>query len=349
MLPTGIHFDSYAAETRVLKTPRSRVWMLALAAGLLVAPFFVGAYLTGIASEMFITLMAVYGLYVTVGMAGQINIAQSAFVGVGAFVAAKLSGYGLPVLLVIPVAALCTGLVSILFALPAARVKGLYLALTTLAAQAMFPIIIYALPAGALGGLAGLPVEPLSLFGFDFGSPTHLYYFTLAIVAILTVSVFRLQHSRFGRAMIAVRDNDVAAEVMGIPVLRVKVMSFFVGSLFAGVAGACMAYVLQFVTASSFTLFASVWYLGMLIVGGLHSPLGAILGVVFITVVQESLHKVANTLMQLGAGGGGTLFALTSIILGGCILLALIFEPRGLAHRWAVLRNAFQIWPFPRN
>jgi branched-chain amino acid transport system permease protein len=87
----------------------------------------------------------------------------------------------------------------------------------------------------------------------------------------------------------------------------------------------------------------------MLIVGGLHSPLGAILGVVFITVVQESLHKVANTLMQVGAGGGGALFALTSIILGGCILLALIFEPRGLAHRWAVLRNAFQIWPFPRN
>lgn len=270
MLPTGIHFESYVAETRILKTRRSQVWMAALVVGLLVAaPYFAGAYLTGIASEMFITLMAVYGLYVTVGMAGQINIAQSAFVWVGAFAAAKLSGYGMPVFLVIPIAALCTGLVSILFALPAARVKGLYLALTTLAAQAMFPSSIHALPAGWLGGLAGMPVEPLSLFGYDLGSPARLYYFTLAIVAVLTVSAFRLHHSRFGRAMIAVRDNDVAAEVMGIPVLKVKVMSFFVGSLFAGVAGACMAYVLQFVTASSFTLFASVWYLGMLIVGGL--------------------------------------------------------------------------------
>ncbi|WP_439574756.1 branched-chain amino acid ABC transporter permease [Phreatobacter sp.] len=349
MLPTGIHFQSYAAETRVLKTRRSQAWAMILAVTLLGAPVFAGAYLTGIATEMFITLMAVYGLYVTVGMAGQINIAQSAFVGVGAFTAAKLSTWGLPVLLVIPLAALVTGFASILFALPAARVKGLYLALTTLAAQAMFPIIIYALPADWVGGLAGMPVEPLSLFGFDLGSPARLYYFTLAIVAILTVSVCRLQHSRFGRAMVAVRDNDVAAEVMGIPVLRVKVMAFFVGSLFAGIAGACMAYFLQFVTASSFTLFASVWYLGMLIVGGLHSPLGAILGVVFITVLQESLHKVANTLMQAGAAGGGVLFALTSIILGGCILLALIFEPRGLAHRWAVLRSAFQIWPFPRN
>ncbi|MCA3513147.1 MAG: branched-chain amino acid ABC transporter permease, partial [Rhodobacter sp.] len=118
MLPTGIHFESYAAETRVLKTRRSQVWLAILVAALLVAPFFAGAYLTGIASEMFITLMAVYGLYITVGMAGQINIAQSAFVGVGAFAAAKLSGYGVPVFLVIPLAAFCTGCVSVLFALP---------------------------------------------------------------------------------------------------------------------------------------------------------------------------------------------------------------------------------------
>ena len=349
MLPTGIHFESYAAETRVLKTLRSRIWALILALGLLCAPLFAGAYLLGVASEMFITLMAVYGLYVTVGMAGQINIAQSAFVGIGAFAAAKLSSYGQPVFVVIPLAALAAGSVSILFALPAARVKGLYLALTTLAAQAMFPIVIYALPASWLGGLAGMPVEPLTLFGADLGTPAGFYYFTLALVALLTISAFRLQHSRFGRAMMAVRDNDIAAEVMGIPVMRVKLMAFFVGSLFAGVAGACLAYFLQFVTAASFTLFASVWYLGMLIVGGLHSRLGPILGVVFITVLQEGLHKVANTLMQAGSGSGGMLFALTSIILGGCILLALIFEPRGLAHRWSVLRNAFQIWPFPRN
>ncbi|MFN6952840.1 MAG: branched-chain amino acid ABC transporter permease, partial [Albidovulum sp.] len=161
--------------------------------------------------------------------------------------------------------------------------------------KTLFPALIAALV------LAGLPSAALAYIGPGVGAGAIaavlgvLGSIFLAIVAVLTVSVFRLHHSRFGRAMIAVRDNDVAAEVMGIPVLRVKVMSFFVGSLFAGIAGACMAYFLQFVTASSFTLFASVWYLGMLIVGGLHSPLGAILGVVFITAVQESLHKVANT------------------------------------------------------
>jgi len=169
------------------------------------------------------------------------------------------------------------------------------------------------------------------------------------LVALLTVAVFNLRRSRFGRAMMAVRDNDVAAEVMGIPVFRVKVLAFFVGSLFAGVAGACTGYFLQFVTVSSFTLFASVWYLGMLIVGGVHSPIGAILGVVFVTLLQEALHDVTNMFIQSGRTAGGALFALTSIVLGAGILLALIFEPRGLQHRWSVLRTAFQLWPFPRN
>lgn len=350
MLPTGIHCESYAAEARVLKTARARLWTVALVIALFLVPLVAGAFMLGIMAHMFITLMAVYGLYVTVGMAGQINIAQSAFVGVGAIAAAKLSGYGLPFWAVIPAAALVTGLVSVLFALPAARVKGFYLALTTLAAQVMFPIIILALPMDWLGGLAGIAVDPIRLGGLTLGTPLHFYYFTLVLVLLLSVAAFNLHRSRFGRSMIAVRDNDVVAEVMGIAVLRTKVMAFFTGSLFAGVAGACTAYFLQYVTVESFTLFASVWYLGMLIVGGTRSPLGAILGVVFITFLQEGLHELATVIMQAGASSsGGMLFALTSIVLGGCILIALIFEPRGLAHRWSVLQTAFQLWPFPRN
>ncbi len=350
MLPTGVHFDTYVSEARVLKTRRSVLWTLALAAGLLAAPLAAGPYLLGVLTHMFITLIAVYGLYVTVGLAGQINIAQSAFVGIGAFAAARLSAEGAPFWLAVPAAALITASVSVLFALPAVRVKGFYLALTTLAAQVMFPIVVLALPMSWLGGLVGLSVEPPSLGAHVIRSPLDFYYFTLVSVALATIAAWNLPRSRIGRAFAAVRDNDKAAEVMGVPVARTKLLAFFAGSLFAGVAGACTAYTLQFVTVSSFTLFASVWYLGMLIVGGAGSPLGAVLGVVFITLLQEGLHEFANTLLQSGVvAGGGALFALTSIALGGCILLALIFEPRGLAHRWAVLRAAFQLWPFPRN
>jgi branched-chain amino acid transport system permease protein len=347
MLPAGVHFESYGGEAALLKTTRARVAVLALIAALLAAPLVSGAYLHGVATQAFITLIAVLGLHVTVGMAGQINIAQSAFVGVGAFATAKLAGYGLPFWVIIPAAALITGAVSVLFALPAARVKGFYLALTTLAAQVLFPIVILGLPSDWLGGLVGMPVEPLNVAGHPIASPIAFYYFTFALAVVMSLAAFNLHRSRFGRALKAVRDNDVAAEVMGINVLRVKLSAFFAGSMFAGVAGACTAWFLQFVTAESFTLFASVWYLGMLIVGGLQHPIGAILGVLFITALQEGLHESATAIMRGTHDMGGAIFAATNVALGACILLALIFEPRGLVHRWMVLKNTLQLWPFP--
>lgn len=350
MRPTGIWFDSYAAEARVLETRRSRLFGLALLAGLLSLPLLAGPWLLGEFTFFFITLIAVYGLCVTVGMAGQINIAQSAFVGVGAFTAAKLSFAGVPFWLVLPIAALVTGAVSVVFALPAIRVRGFYLALTTLAAQVMFPIVIMALPMAWLGGLVGLPVAAPQLGGLNLGTPMGLYYLALVVTLFCTWAVFNIPRSRFGRALRAVHDNDTAADVMGIPTARIKIQAFFVGALFAGVAGALTAYFLQFVTAQNFTLFASVWYLGMLIVGGLHSPLGAILGVAFITVLQEGLHTIGNIALQAQGGlGGGTVFALNTVVLALCILLALIFEPRGLAHLWHTIKTAFRLWPFPRN
>lgn len=350
MRPTGIWFSSYAAEARQLETPRSRIWLGLFGVALLCLPLVAGTWVLGEMTNLFITLIAVSGLYVTVGMAGQINIAQSAFVGVGAFTAAKLSGMGAPIWLVIPAAALVTGAVSVLFALPAARVKGFYLALTTLAAQVMFPIVIFALPMSWLGGLVGMPVMPPRLFGMNLGTPGGLYLIGLVFAALAVWTTYNLPRSRIGRAFRAVHDNDSAAGVMGIPVTRIKIAAFFTGALYAGVAGAILAYLLQFVTVSSFTLFASVWYLGMLIVGGLHSPLGPVLGVLFVTLVQEGLHSVGNAILQSGSGlGGGAVFAASSVVLGLCILAALIFEPRGLAHLWTQVMTAFRLWPFPRN
>lgn len=350
MRPTGISFDSYSAEARVLETRRSRLWLIALLGVLALLPLAAGPWLLGELTHLYITLIAVYGLYITVGMAGQINIAQSAFVGVGAFTAAKLSAMNIPFWLVIPAAALITGMVSVLFALPAARVKGFYLALTTLAAQVMFPIVILALPMSWLGGLVGMPVYSPEVFGMSLGTPSGFYLMAFVLTCIATWCAFNLPRSRIGRALRAVHDNDTAAGVMGIPVTRIKIQAFFAGALFAGVAGALTAYFLQFVTVSSFTLFTSVWYLGMLIVGGLHSPLGPILGVIFVTIIQEGLHTLSNVLLQSGSGiGGGAVFALSSILLALCILIALIFEPRGLAHLWNTTMTAFRLWPFPRN
>ncbi len=350
MLPTGVNFETYASEARIFTTTRSRVGILSLIGVLLVVPLLSGPYILGVAAQASISLIAVLGLHVTVGMAGQINVAQSAFVGVGAFLTAKLAGYGLPVWIVIPLVALATGLVGVVFALPAARVKGFYLALTTLAAQVLFPIVILGLPSGWLGGLVGMPIESLVIAGYTLASPRAFYYFTLILALVMTCAAFNLHRSGFGRALKAVRDNDTTAEVMGIDVLRTKIYAFFVGSMFAGVAGACTAWFLQFVTVESFTLFASIWYLGMLIVGGIQSPIGSILGVLFVTAFQEGLYELGGTIMRSNAPeAGGFIFAATNVLLGVALLLVLIFEPRGLAHRWSVLQNNLQLWPFPHR
>lgn len=347
MLPTGVFFLSHAAEARLLRTARARTLVGLLICGLAALPWLSSDYVLGVGVQLFISLIAVLGLHVTVGMAGQINIAQSAFVGVGAFATAKLAGYGLPFWAVMPLSALITGAVSVVFALPAARVKGFYLALTTLAAQVLFPIVILGLPSDWLGGLVGMPVDPLVIAGSTISTPSQFYYFTLVIALVMCCAAFNLHRSGFGRALKAVCDNDVAAEVMGIDVLRLKIAAFFVGSLFAGVAGACTAWFLQFVTVESFTLSASIWYLGMLIVGGAYSPVGAILGAVFITGFQEGLHEIGTQVLRDAHEAGGMIFAATNVTLGVSILLVLILEPRGLAYRWSVLKDAIALWPLP--
>lgn len=349
-LPTGVRFRTHAEEARYIRTPPQAAWFIALIIGLLALPQIVGLYLTGVLSVMFITLMAVYGLQVTVGTAGQINVAQSAFMGLGAYAAAKLSNAGAPFWLSIPAAGLVAGVISILFALPAIRVKGFYLALTTLAAQVMFPIVVLGLPVNWLGGPNGIAVDPINIAGYDFGSPVEMYYFTLLGVALCSIFAFNIQRSRFGRALRAVRDNELAAEVTGVDVKYYKIMSFFAGSLFAGVAGGFFAYYIRYVTTENFGLLLSVWYLGMLIVGGLASPLGAILGTAFFTFVQELFHSLGETMLASFPNlGGGLIFATSNVMLGVCILLALIFEPRGLAHRWNTLKATYRIWPFPHD
>lgn len=349
-LPTAVRFESHAEEARYIRTTPQAAWFIAFIAGLLVLPHVVGLYVTGVLSVMFITLMAVYGLQVTVGTAGQINVAQSAFMGIGAYAAAKLSNMEVPFWLAIPTAGLVAAIISIVFALPAIRVKGFYLALTTLAAQVMFPIIVLGLPVAWLGGPNGIAVDPITVAGYTFGTPIEMYYFTLFGVAICSVFAFNIQRSRFGRALRAVRDNELAAEVTGVDVKYYKIMAFFAGSLFAGIAGGFFAYYIRYITTENFGLLLSVWYLGMLIVGGLSSPLGAILGTVFFTFVQELFHGLGEIMLASFPNiGGGLIFATSNVMLGICILLALIFEPRGLAHRWTMLKATYRIWPFPHD
>lgn len=350
MLPSGVFFSSHVREAGLLRTGLQRAWFAAFVAAVFMAPLVIGAHALGVATMLLITMVAVLGLQITTGMAGQLNLGQSAFVGVGAFAAAKLAALGVPGLLTIPAAGAAAGASSVLFGLPAARVKGFYLALTTLAAQVMFPILIIRLPTAWFGGANGLPVDPPALAGVRFASPAMIYLLCAAVALVMGLFAFNLGRSRVGRAFRALRDNDIAASVLGIAPLRYKVLAFFAGAFFAGVAGALYAYDVRYVTVEQFTLWQSVWYVGMLLVGGLGTPLGAVLGVVAVTLLQEALRDWGGALLDAGLGlQGGFVFASTNVLLGGIILLALIYEPNGLAHRWGLIKRAYRIWPYPRG
>lgn len=352
-LPSGVHFSSHAAERALVRTGPQRLWLAAFLLACVAMPWVGGDYLLGVLTLAGVTLVAVLGLQVTVGLAGQLNLGQSAFVGVGAFVAAALAGQGWSPWLCIPAAAFGAGAVSVLFGLPAVRIKGFYLALTTIAAQIMFPIVMIRLPDRWFGGTAGLPVDPPVVFGVAADTPRAIYWLVLAVVAVAFLGAANLGRSRIGRAFRAMRDNDIASSVIGVDLARTKILAFFAGAFYAGISGALYAYYVRYVSTDQFTLWLSVWYVGMLIVGGLHTPLGAVLGVLAITVLHEGVHAIGAKSLLLLSGisnvSGGTVFALTNVVLGGVIVLMLLFEPLGLAHRWTLLKAAYRIWPYPRG
>ena len=350
MLPSGVHFKDHGEELRLLRTGPQRAALALLLAALAAFPFVTSTYGVGLAITVAITIVAVVGLQITVGMAGLLNLGQSAFVGVGAFTAAALyANYGVPMLPAIALAGLASGLVSIVFSLPAIRIRGLYLALTTIAAQVVFPVVVLRLPTSWFGGSAGIGIDRIQLFGLPVETPAAFYYVAVGVMLVMLLIAFNLQRSHVGLVFRAIRDNDIASSVLGVQLGRYKILAFFAGAVFAGVAGGLYAFYIRYVTTDQFTIWLSIWYLGMLIVGGLSGPLGAILGTLVVTVLQEAIHWGGNRMMAaMPQLSGGVIFSVTNIVLGAAIIYMLIREPHGLNHRWSVLKSAYRIWPYPR-
>ncbi|MDY7036376.1 MAG: branched-chain amino acid ABC transporter permease [Thermodesulfobacteriota bacterium] len=350
LLPCGVYFETYRQKKTYLHTGPQWACLIGFIILLLFLPHLVSLRFTGIINMMSIILIAVVGLQITIGYTGQINLGQSAFMGMGAFVAASLANnLNWPFWITIPCGGLGGAFLGAIFALPVSRIKGFYLALTTLAAQIMFPLIIMHLPKKLFGGAFGMRLEPARFLGITLDSDRSLYYFDIIIASIMILFAFNLVRSRIGRAFMVIRDNDIAAEIIGINIFFYKTLAFFIGAFYAGVAGALWAYYIRYIGVDQFTLYFSIWYVGMLIVGGMGSVLGAILGTVFIRTLQESVTYLGPFLVQIfpQTGGPEIWFAGMNILLGAVIILFLIFEPRGLAHRWNIIKTSYRIWPFP--
>lgn len=336
----GAFYESYAADMSLLRTRWQWLWLSLLLLALLLLPTVLAPEWVRFVTLTEIIIIAVLGLQILVGIAGQVSVGQSAFMGVGAYLAAiAATKLGLPFPLPIVFAAFGTALVGMVFGLPAARIRGFYLALTTLAAQFTFDFAMPRLPSEWFGGSAGIAVAAPSV---------GMYWVVLPVLVAAVFAALFILRSAVGRAFIAVRDNDLAAEVTGINVTAYKVLAFGVASFYAGTAGALLAYQNQIVQFEQFTLFASIWYLGMLVVGGMGSILGAVLGTIFLRLVQEILLLLGPMLASSLPGGRYDIaYPMVDVFSGAAIILFLVYQPRGLAHLYRRAERFFRLWPFP--
>jgi branched-chain amino acid transport system permease protein len=350
LLPCGVHFRTYRGDRAYLHTKAQWVWFIAFFILLFLLPQLISIGFIAMINVTAIMIIAVVGLQITSGYAGQVNLGQSAFMGMGAFVTASLAAnVNLPFWLSIPAGGVGGALFGALFGLPALRIKGFYLALTTIAAQIIFPLFIMSLPDKWCGGAIGLQIDPARLGDIAFDTDKSLYSLIMGVTIMMVYFAFNLVRTRVGRAFVAIRDNDIAAQIMGINLFTYKTLAFFIGAFYAGVAGGLWAYHLRYVGADQFTFYYSIWFVGMLIVGGLGSVLGAILGTVFLRALQEFVTFLGPLLVNVfpNIGGAQLWFAGMNILLGGVIILFLVYEPRGLAHRWNILKTNYRVWPFP--
>jgi branched-chain amino acid transport system permease protein len=322
---------------------RRWLWPALLAAVLIALPLFVPRYWVYFAGLLGINIVAAHGLNIMMGYTGLLSLGHAAFLGVGAYTVALAQIHlGLPFWITIPLGGLAAAVIGVGFGLPSLRIRGLYLVIATLAAQFILNFVFVHWQK-VTNGDVGLTVQPASVFGFLLNNETRIYYLILALTAGMTLFVMNVINSRVGRAFIAVRERDLTAQVLGVEIVRYKLAAFALGSFYAGVAGGMLAYFNQFVNPEQFGLLLSVFFLSAVIVGGMGSILGAVLGAIFMTVLPELLREGA---LAIGATFGfdiaSILVPLRETVFGLLIVTFLILEPRGLAQLWKRLRHKFQ-------
>jgi branched-chain amino acid transport system permease protein len=311
---------------------------------LFASPFFLSDRLVTLMTMIGIAIVSVHGLNILTGYCGQISIGHAGFMAVGGYTSAiLLVKLGWPFWLTLPCGALAAGIAGLIFGLPSLKIKGFYLIMATIAAHFIIVWLILQLH-GLTGGGDGFTVPRTDLAGIALKSKRSFFYLVMAFACLATYTAQNIVRTRAGRAFVAIRDNDLAAEVMGINLWSYKLQAFFIGCVYAGLAGALLVHYFAYASVELFPFMDSVWYLGMLIVGGMGSTMGAIFGAVSLKLLDELVTIVGPILSAAVAPQAAA--ALGLIARGLIIILFLIFEPRGLAHRWEIIKAYFKLWPF---
>ncbi len=333
-MPAGVFKESYLELMGYLRYPIHRVAAVLAALALLAVPLAAGAFAANRLAFYMIFLVAVMGLNIITGLAGQISLAHAALMGAGAYTAAWLTLHGVNILLALPVAGLAAAAVGTLLSLPSFRLKGYYLAMASIAAQE----ILFYIYQRWVAPDQYMEVNPDAkvLAGIDLGRSPFLYYTVLAVTVLAAWTASNIGRSGLGRAMKAVRDNDVSAEIVGINVARTKALAFAVGSFYAGLAGGLLALYLSAIDYDNFTLEQSIDMLAMVLVGGAGRVVwGSLLGLAALMAGQSLLEMVF---------AGNPVYRY--LLLGSVVAFFVVKEPEGLIAMLRRVKEYFRLWPF---
>ena len=338
--------ETYEKDMEIFQTTFAKAWLYGFIIFLYIFPLFASKYFLYIGNLMAIFVIGAIGLNLLTGFAGQISLGHGAFVGIGAYASAYLtSNLGLPFWVALPCAGLITALIGMIFGIPSLRLKGLYLAIATLAAQFIIEYVIVHWEA-VTNGVLGKMVPFASIFGYQFDNDRKYFYLSVTLAIILTIFAKNIVRTKTGRAFVAVRDNYIAAEIIGVDIFKYKLYAFAISSFYAGIAGSLWAHYLTLITPEHFTISVSIEYLAMIIIGGLGSLIGTIYGTVFLIILPEFLRFISGIVSHSYPQIVDLFAAVREGVFGLVIILFLLFEPKGMAHRWQIIKAYFKLWPF---
>lgn len=349
-VPSGVYHETYAASHGWWQTRFVQGKMALLLLFVATLPLYANLYVVSVANITLYTVLSALGVQLLTGYCGQITLGHAAFIAVGAYVTAMgVLFWGLPYPVAAVLGCLLAGLWSVVFGLPSARIKGFYQIMTTMAAQFItvdFIITHYVSRVGGREHYFSLPPGTITIGGFPVDDEIKVYYLAAVLTIICFVALANVLRTKVGRAWIAIRDNDIAAEAMGVNVVAYKLLAFFAASVLAGVAGAVWIPSLLFVSPEHFQLSWGLWVVGVILIGGLGSLHGVVFGSLFVTVILELLKLAVIPLSDYYPALAERFLYVKEAAFGLAIVLFLLYEPRGLAYRWQQIKNYFNLWPF---
>jgi branched-chain amino acid transport system permease protein len=330
----------YFEDIKIFKETSTLVWFLLVMALLLFAPIFVGDYVVYMLSLTAIYTIVSLGLNLLSGFAGQISLGHAAFMAVGAYSSAYLTvKLGLPFWFALPASGVLTSVSGILIGIPALRLRGLYLAIATMAFSFIVEEVVLNWES-VTNGANGIKLSPPSIGPLVLDTDRRVYYFILAITLAMFWAAKNITRSSLGRAFIAIRDSETAAETMGVNLSIYKTIAFIISAFYTGIAGSLFAHFLKYISPSNFTLFDSIGFIIMILVGGTGTLLGSVYGAIFITFLPEGIRVLKDLFPFFVVETG-----LQGLVYGLILLLFILFEPTGIYGRWLKIKRYWKTFP----